>query len=107
MVNVIIIIRAEIKVFIVASDTPNIEKVTSLQLIGLFFNCFKISVLSIMVVSILLPQTKDSAIKPCSIPTWYIDNNVPDKKIMPNIKKDNFSKSFEIVTKIIIIIVRI
>ena len=58
----------DIIAFIVARDKPKILKLTSLQLMGFCCSSFRRS--SFDKLTFLLPksQTKDSAIKPCSIP---------------------------------------
>ena len=58
----------DIMVFIVASDSPKNLKVTSLQLIGAFVNCLRISSLDKFTPGLPKLQTKDSLKKPCSIP---------------------------------------
>ena len=60
----------EISVFIVASESPKILKVTSLQLIVFSFNSFKSSSVVRLLFALFRSQTKDSLIKPCSIPKW-------------------------------------
>ena len=55
-------------VFIEASEIPKILKLTSLQLIVLFFNCSKIcSFVRVLVIPSSL-HTSDSVKKPCSMP---------------------------------------
>ena len=66
----------ETNVFIVASEKPNIKNVTFLQLITLFSNSLSNCSLSKVFNSNEDLQINDSSIKPCSIPTWYIDKIV-------------------------------
>ena len=57
-------------VLIVASDSPKNLKVTSLQLIGAFFNCLRSCSLDKSAPEFPKLHTSDSLKKPCSIPTW-------------------------------------
>ena len=64
----IAVIISDIKILNVVSDNPNNLNVTSLQLTFFCCNCLSISSLDIISDPFLRSQTRDSSIKPCSIP---------------------------------------
>ena len=92
----------EINVFIVARENPSIKNVTFLQLITLFSNSLSNCSLSKVFNSNEDLQINDSSIKPRSIPTWYIDKIVDNKKIIPIIKNVIFLKFLKIKERIVI-----
>ena len=60
----------DIKIFIVARDKPKILKVASLQLTVTSCSWFKSASLVKSALLEFKSQTKDSFMKPCSIPKW-------------------------------------